>query len=596
MRLQDRSALEKTRPSLPYALVLAAAMTPLLGEPASAQLRVGPVIRVDEAPGATPSNEFSRSTSFADPLVSLGGYNDYRPPSQVGCWFALTEDGGETWTEVLVRPPTPFQSFSEGDPMACHDDVTGELWAGGIAFSGNGGIFAARRDPLTGNFEPTRMIQTAGNVDKGWMAAGPAPSDPSQRRVYCAYNLGVARSSDGGDTWQGPVSIGPGVGFLPRVAPDGTVHVAYYDFGLRHFLRSSTDGGVTWSNPVVIADRMDSWPIQSNPRIPGEFRTPALSGLAIDPRDSAKLYAVFPDTTAFVAGEADVDVYFTRSVDAGATWSTPVVLNGDAPFVGDQWFPWIEADEEGRLHVTFLDTRDVDQSDTSSSPRINAYYALSEDEGATWVEARLTPTSWNAQDDGFGGGFLGDYLGIGVAGGRALPSHLVTTPQSAADAAVNVVLIGPGQEYCRGIRCPCGNDDSRRGCGNRGFDGDPSTGADLVASGSPSIAADDLALTVRGVAPDAFGVLFVGTGRAETPRGDSKLCLGGTLRRFPVFQADVFGEAEVGPGGIVAVASGLAGGLTPGETLYFQAFYRDFGGPCGAGFSLTNGVSVTWAP
>jgi hypothetical protein len=563
--------------------------------PAAAQLRIGPPVRTDAGPGFTVSNEISQASSSAFPSVGIHGYNDYR--TGIRTWYTLTTDGGATWDEVLIRPPVPNQATVEGDPMACADPRTGLIWAGGIAFSGNGGMYTARYDPQTDTFTNSVMIQAASGTDKGWMAAGPAPNDPDSTRVYCAYNFGVARSSDLGDTWQGPVSLGSGIGFLPRVSADGTVHVAYYDFGTQHRLRSSSDGGVTWGSPIVIADRMDAWPIQDCPRIAGDFRAPSLQGLAVHPTDPNRLYFVFNDTTSITAGEADVDVYFTQSTDAGATWSTPVVINGDSPEIGDQWFPWIEVDEEGRLHATWYDSRHTVQNDADLINEFDAYYGLSTDDGASWTEARLTPSSFSSNDDGFGSGFIGDYIGMSVAGSRATPAYMRTDPVSGADAYVNNILVDESQEFCRGVVCPCGNTDPSGGCGNSGNDADPSTGATLASSGSASIAADDIVLTISGVNGGTVGLVAVGTDSGSTPVGDGQLCLAGTLARMPIYQADGTGTATVGPGAVISeVAASPIGAPTAGQTWYLQSFYRDIGGPCGTNFNFTNALSITWVP
>lgn len=430
------------------------------------------------------------------------------------------------------------------------------------------------------------------------MAAGPDPKDASATRVYCAYNHGVARSSDLGDSWEAPVPLGNGLGFLPRVSPDGTVHVAYYDRGTRHLLRSSTDGGVTWGPEIVIVDRMDTWLFSQPPtRIAGNFRAPALQGLAVHPTDPNLLYFVYNDTTSMTGGEADVDIYFARSTDAGVSWSTPVVINGDAPFVGDQWFPWIEVDEEGRLHATWYDSRHTDQEDSSPINIFDAYYALSTDDGATWDERRLTPNSFSSADDGFGNFFIGDYIGMSVGGSRATPAYMLADPVSKGDSYVNNVLVDESQEFCRGAVCPCGNPDPLRGCGNAGSDTDMATGAELRSSGTASIAADDLSLAVSGVAPDQFGILVVGTETASTTVGDGRLCLAGTLVRYPVFQANSAGDAVAQSSSVIAdVATTPIGAPSPGEIWYLQSFYRDPDGPCSSGFNFTNALSITWIP
>lgn len=569
------------------------ALLAAVAAPAFSQVRVGPSIRTDSSPGDAVSTEPSASASFADPLFSIGGISDDRITTKTR--FSYTQDGGVNWQTILIRPPAPNQSGTEGDPMTCYDPRTGSIWAGGISFVGAfGGPYAARYDPLTGTFAPSAIISGTGGADKGWMAAGPAPNNPGQTRVYTAYNQGVARSSDMGETWQGPVSLGPGLGFLPRVASDGKVHVVYYDLGTRHLIRSSSNGGLTWSAATTVADRMDTWPLDCT-RIAGTFRVPSLQGFAVHPSDPERMYFVFPDTTAFTGTEADVDTYFTKSSDSGATWSTPTVINADGPFVGDQWFPWIEVDEEARLHVTYYDSRNTDQLDAASENVFDAYYAISTDDGAIWTEARLTESSFSSVDAGTAGSFVGDYIGLSVAGSRAIPQYMRTDPTSKSDLHVNVILVDEAQEFCRGIRCPCGNVDPQRGCANLGFDNDPSTGAELSASGSPSIAADDLVMTIDGVGAGEFGLLAVGESAGSATVGDGQLCLGGTLVRYPIFQVSAAGTASVGPGTIVSFAASMPiGNPSVGQTWYFQSFYRDPGGPCSTNFNFTNALAVTW--
>ena len=58
------------------------------------------------------------------------------------------------------------------------------------------------------------------------------------------------------------------------------------------------------------------------------------------------------------------------------------------------------------------------------------------------------------------------------------------------------------------------------------------------------------------------------------------------------------GALVLGPG-IVAYAQANfppAGQIGPGQTWYFQGWYRDPAGPCGSGFNLTNGIEVTFTP
>ncbi len=387
------------------------AATALAGGPT-----IGPQVRIDVGGGAAAANETTASASELFPDRIVAGWNDYRDSGVIRSGFAVSFDGGQSWTDFLLRPPPGNQTTVEGDPMVAHDDRTGTLWLGAISFDSNGGIYVARLDPGDTEFQPSVMAEL-GFVDKGWMAAGPRPGLPDTTRLYCAYNLGIIWSDDLGDTWTNPISLGSGIGFLPRVGPNGEVYVAYWDFGNGVMLKRSFDG--TSYTTHTIATRMDVWGTQDGDRFPGQFRVPSINYFDVDPV-SGDLYAVYFDTTEIVDGNANVDLYFTQSADQGTSWSVPVVINGDADPPGDQFFPWIEVDQQGRIHVIFLDSRNVAQDDNTPSGFFDGYYTYSDDGGGTWNESRLTPLTWSSN----GSGFIGDYSGLAVAGERVYPAYI----------------------------------------------------------------------------------------------------------------------------------------------------------------------------
>jgi hypothetical protein len=415
--------------SIQLSLALVAGVTCGL---ASAQPVVGPQIRVD--PNNTTNaavNETTMAVADADGSDIIGGWNDYR--SNIKSFFTLSLDGGSSWNDFAIRPPAQFQTSVEGDPMTAFDHRDGTLYAGAMAFGGNGGIYVARKDPGSNTFNPAVMARVSGSVDKGWMCVGPDPADlnnPNKSIIYVAYNQGLSRSVDKGATWTGPVSIASGsIGFLPRVGPSGTVYILYWDFSNGIWMRKSTNGGQSLGSAVRVATRLDVWGIDGT-RFPGGFRVPPLAYLAVDPNNEA-LYVIYFDTTRVSGGNRDVDLYFTKSTDQGATWATPTVINGAQGNVqADSFFPWLEVDQSGRIGVLFYDTRNVAQNDNATHAQIDTYYSYSEDGGATWTEQRLTPSAWNSQFDGIGGGFIGDYLGMaqaqGAAGSYYWPLYLAT--------------------------------------------------------------------------------------------------------------------------------------------------------------------------
>ena len=403
---------------------------------------IGPQVRIDLGGGTEAANETTAAASETDPLRVVAGWNDYRLNAW-RCGFALSFDGGETWSDFLLRPPPANQSVIEADPFTAFDHRTGTVWAGGISWGGNGGVFVARLDPDQQEFYETVMADPGEGVDKPWMAAGPMPGNPDTTRLYIAYNLGIIWSDDMGDTWTNPLSFGWGLGFLPRVGPNGEVYVAYWDFvnGAYMKLKRSLNGGASFTTHTI-AVRMDAWNFNDGSRFPGNFRVPIACYLDVDAKDGT-LYSVYFDTTNIVDGNANVDLYFTKSTDQGTSWTTPVVINGDNDPPGDQFFPWLEVDERGRIHIVFLDSRHTVQNDNVFNGMFDAYYTYSDDGGDTWHEFRLTPNSWNSALSSEGD-FIGDYLGMAVAGERVYPIYLDTS-NGDADTYTNVIVFSsPG--------------------------------------------------------------------------------------------------------------------------------------------------------
>jgi hypothetical protein len=140
-----------------------------------------------------------------------------------------------------------------------------------------------------------------------------------------------------------------------------------------------------------------------------------------------------------------------------------------------------------------------------------------------------------------------------------------------------------------GTACPCGNVGApRHGCANS-----VGGGAFLDASGSASVAADDLVLVASGLPATTPALFYQGTqevnGGAGAVFGDGLRCVGGTIVRLGIRTAS---------GGVATIGPGLAaqGGWSAGLSFDFQCWYRNVSGPCGSGFNLSNGRAITFAP
>lgn len=150
-----------------------------------------------------------------------------------------------------------------------------------------------------------------------------------------------------------------------------------------------------------------------------------------------------------------------------------------------------------------------------------------------------------------------------------------------------------GIPYCFGLGCPCGNDHPQAGCRN-----ETGKGAVLYSQGSASVAADDLLLRAVHLPPNQFQIFYTGSSQASFPLGNGLLCGGGPqILRFPVANSGPDGVAELGPGIVAASCAGPSSlCITPGSTWNFQSWYRDTGGPCGAGSNLSNAIQITFQP
>lgn len=135
--------------------------------------------------------------------------------------------------------------------------------------------------------------------------------------------------------------------------------------------------------------------------------------------------------------------------------------------------------------------------------------------------------------------------------------------------------------------CPCNNPPpnwSYSGCANS-----TGLGAGLRAVGTQLVFRDDLQLKVYGGVPGSFGLFLQGRSLVTVPFKDGCLCAGNPTVRLGMIQLDSGGGAS--STGISLVTQGA---VIPGETIYYQLWYRDNTGPCGTGSNLTNGLGVTW--
>ncbi len=139
-----------------------------------------------------------------------------------------------------------------------------------------------------------------------------------------------------------------------------------------------------------------------------------------------------------------------------------------------------------------------------------------------------------------------------------------------------------------GADCPCNNN----GGPGEGCDNGSGSGGLLTASGVPSVSNDTLFITSSQIPALAPGFFFAGNGTINggdgTPFDNGIRCIANPVR---VKKINFGGTIPQGNMPVLSIFLGAQ----PGDTTYFQYWYRNPTGPCtGLSANTTNGVQVTW--
>jgi hypothetical protein len=252
--------------------------------------------------------------------------------------------------------------------------------------------------------------------------------EPNEFEVPCEGRIWHSYSDDQARSWSPPKPISGSAAFCVGIGPLGpnvcddnqfsvpTVHprtgllgVAFQNFNTPDesqylFVRSS-DGGQTFQGPFFVTPVFDAnYPITGVTRLDCEmrgqqfgrevltnscFRVNSAGNVAVDKRGGSfgnDFYLVLSDNRNGTAASTNTDVFFFRSTNGGSSWVGPTRVNDDRsvpPAVGrgcgtgptcngnfgnDQWFPWIDLNEDGTLAVAFYDRREDEDSTAHAWP------------------------------------------------------------------------------------------------------------------------------------------------------------------------------------------------------------------------------------
>jgi hypothetical protein len=412
---------------------------------------------VDAAEGGTnPVNEDPIAVNPNNSSQFITAGNDYNCTSLQG--FFATSDNGTTFTRNCLK--TLSGKSGAGDPGVAYD-LNNNVYVTGIDCNsgcGTGQIVIAQSTDGGVTFPTPHTAVTSqfsGLTDKEWMEIDTNTSSPHANTIYISLTdfsstsksqITVSHSTDNGATFS-TVKIGsqvtpPAVNQFSdlAVAKDGTVYVSYIfcpgtgptgDCGSTTasvLVSKSTDGGVTWSSPVT-ATTVTLAPDSCGAYygcLPNTFeRVSDIPVIAVDTSagvNAGHVYIAFYTWTGTY-----MSVRVISSADGGTTWGaqTPVAPATDTH---DQFFPWLNVSPRGLVGVTFLDRRA-----DASNLKYQAFAAVSKNGAAPFTNKVISTAASNPNNDGFGGGFMGDYTGNAWNGRTLLASWMDTRTNVSQD-------------------------------------------------------------------------------------------------------------------------------------------------------------------
>ena len=297
--------------------------------------------------------------------------------------YGYTTDAGLTWH----FPGTLQPGVERSDPVTNSDEVGSffylsllvNTFCGDIWLSTNGGQTWTEHSPDAGAHSGDKEWFTIDKTNgtghgfqyQAWSSAAP-----------CTFGQ-FSRSTDGGATWQNPLSIpnSPEWGTLD-VASNGNLFIG----GAANFsspfwcVRSSNA-----QNPGVTPTFDQSTQVNmGGSLLQGGINGIGLCGqtfIAIDGSGTATNDNIYMLASVLPSGQGTTEVMLARSTDGGLTFSAPVRINDDVNHQTKwHWLGTLSVAPTGRIDVVWYDTRNAANNTDSQ-----LFYSFSTDAGVTWA-------------------------------------------------------------------------------------------------------------------------------------------------------------------------------------------------------------------
>jgi len=317
--------------------------------------------------------------------------------------FYRSTDHGATWpTQIVVDDSSgndkELATIDYQADSGCRDQIY-VGWDNGKAQ-----YVSSTTAPNSGVFRPKTAVQSKGATIACDLAVGPAPTTGGRAPAYTVWTstsqkqINVSKTGDCGASWSG----------YRKVAST----IDSYDYGIpaqcnrRALIYPSidVDRSTGTRRGWVYVAWSDFTAVQSNGCV-----------LATDANHS--------------------NVWLSHSADGGTTWSAPVLVHANLPRV-DHFNQWMHVDDtDGTVHVMWRDTRN-----DPARKKTDIYYTKSVDGGATFMpEVRVTSAMSDETTAGASPDQYGDYEGLAAFMSCASPfwtDRRTATPEEIYTAEV----------------------------------------------------------------------------------------------------------------------------------------------------------------
>lgn len=175
--------------------------------------------------------------------------------------------------------------------------------------------------------EPAAAIDSQGNISVLYQ---------TRNNSSTVFAIDYIRSSDGGETWRTPVRLVESTlsATEPRIALDsaGNLFTTFFAAGQLYFMSSGNEG-VSWSAPIALSSPSDET---------------LESAIVVDANDGINI--IWPQ----VDSNFNSPILFVRSLNYGATWSSPVNIFADYQNYRTVYQPHMVSDGNNGLVATWM--------------------------------------------------------------------------------------------------------------------------------------------------------------------------------------------------------------------------------------------------